>query len=97
MIRLDAGVPANSYVHSETGARMIPVELEPGQIGAMAEDLLFKRWGIDEDDHAQVQWIEYWLEAPGHDTPPEKRVHRSAHVFVKKPLSFEGVEGNVNG
>ena len=97
MIKLDAGVPANSYVHPETGVRMIPVELELGQISVMAEDLLYKRWGIEEDDRSQVQWIEYWLETPGNDTPIEKRVHRSAHVFVKKPLSFEGVEGKVNG
>lgn len=96
MIPLTVGAPSNSIV-GDNGVRQIPVELEPGVISFMDESLLFKRWGIDEDDRAQTQWIEYWLKVPTPDRPELKPVHRSAHVFVKQSLSLEATQGLLNG
>jgi hypothetical protein len=96
MIPLNPGPVPNSTVN-EQGVRMIPVELKPGVISELPEPMLFKRWGVEEDDRAQCQWIEYWLEAPTPDTPMSSRVHRSAHVFVKKSLELGGEQGTLNG
>ena len=46
--------------------------------GLMDESLLDKRTGIDEDDRARAEWVEYWLNG--------ELVHRSANIQLKKGL-----------
>jgi hypothetical protein len=96
MLPLNVGAPPNAFLDDQ-GVLMIPVELEPGVISALPESALYKRWGIDEDDRAQAQWVEYWLEVPTPETDLSKRVHRSVHVFTKKSLELGATEGSING
>jgi hypothetical protein len=96
MIGIESFSPPNSFVDAD-GQRMIPVELERGVISSLPETQLFKRWGIEEDSLSQVQWIEYWLEAPSSPPDLSRRVHRSAHVFVKQALELGASQGVING
>lgn len=65
--------------------------------GPQDEADLEKREGADENDNEIATWVEYWMrrdgpcEEPGHDmtiSSPEdgywERVHRSAHVTLKR-------------
>ena len=46
--------------------------------GLLDESLLDKRTGVDEDDRARAEWVEYWLNG--------ELVHRSANIQIKKGL-----------
>ena len=46
--------------------------------GDMDESRLEKRTGVDEDDRARAEWVEYWLNG--------ELVHRSANIQIKKGL-----------
>lgn len=48
--------------------------------GDMDEALLEKRTGVDEDDRARSEWVEYWKDG--------ELVHRSVNVTIKKGLEF---------
>ncbi|WP_105133464.1 hypothetical protein [Burkholderia sp. BE12] len=56
---------------------MIPVEID-GQITEMDEADLLKLEGHFEDENEIVWWVQYHLPKNG------DRVHRSAHVHMKK-------------
>jgi hypothetical protein len=43
--------------------------------GPIDESLLEKRDGIDDNETAFVEWVEYWLDG--------ELVHRSAHAHMK--------------
>lgn len=68
---------------------MITVDLGDGVIREMDEALLQKRTGIDEDERAKIDWVEYYLE--------EKLVHRSAHISLKKGIELNLETGQING
>jgi hypothetical protein len=53
--------------------------------GDMDEALLTKREGVDEDDRARAEWVEYWKD--------EELVHRSVHVALKKGVEFNLEQG----
>jgi hypothetical protein len=46
----------------------------------MDESLLEKKEGFVDNDNEYTTWVEYWLEG--------ELVHRSAHVQLKKAVSF---------
>ena len=48
--------------------------------GEMDESLLEKKEGSVDNDNEYTTWVEYWLEG--------ELVHRSAHVQLKKAVSF---------
>ena len=48
--------------------------------GPMDESLLDKRVGVDEDDRARAEWVEYWLNG--------ELVHRSANIQLKKGIEL---------
>ena len=48
--------------------------------GDMDESLLEKREGSVDNDIEMTTWVEYWHEG--------ELVHRSAHVTLKKPVTF---------
>lgn len=101
LLNLTVGTPLNAVVErfaDGTVARvMIPVQLGPDEpITTMDEKLLFKRWGIDEDERAQAQWIEYWLEIPDASRPDLKPVHRSVHIEHKLGLQVGGETGRIS-
>jgi hypothetical protein len=52
--------------------------------GDMDESLLKKKEGSVDNDIESTTWVEYWLE--------DELVHRSAHVTLKQPATFAGVE-----
>jgi hypothetical protein len=52
----------------------------------MDEALLTKREGVDEDDRARAEWVEYWKD--------EELVHRSVHVALKKGVEWNLELGN---
>jgi hypothetical protein len=52
--------------------------------GDMDDTLLEKREGTVDNDNELTTWVEYWLEG--------ELVHRSAHVTLKKALTFAGAE-----
>lgn len=45
-------------------------------LGEMDESLLEKRTGVDEDDRARAEWVEYWKD--------DTLVHRSVHLAIKQ-------------
>lgn len=49
--------------------------------GEMDESLLEKRTGVDEDDRARAEWVEYWKDG--------EIVHRSVNMALKKGLEFD--------
>ena len=55
--------------------------------GDRDEATLDKREGVNEDERAREEWIEYWDGA--------RLVHRSAHVFLKQPLGIEAALGRI--
>lgn len=55
--------------------------------GDMDEALLEKRTGIDEDDRARAEWVEYWKDG--------ELVHRSASIAIKKGLEFNIETGRI--
>lgn len=57
--------------------------------GQMDEALLEKRTGIDEDDRARIEWVEYWLEG--------EMVHRSASIAIKKGVVYPFSQGVLGG
>ena len=48
--------------------------------GEMDEALLEKKEGSVDNDNESTTWVEYWLEG--------ELLHRSAHVQLKKTVSF---------
>ena len=46
----------------------------------MDESLLEKHTGVDEDDRARAEWVEYWLNG--------ELVHRSANIRLKKGIEL---------
>jgi hypothetical protein len=48
--------------------------------GEMDETLLEKKEGFVDNDNEYTTWVEYWLD--------DELVHRSAHVQLKKPVTF---------
>jgi hypothetical protein len=50
--------------------------------GEMDESLLEKREGSVDNEIEMTTWVEYWLDG--------ELVHRSAHVTLKKPVTFGG-------
>lgn len=50
--------------------------------GEMDESLLDKKEGSVDNENEFTTWVEYWLNG--------ELVHRSAHVTLKKPVSFGG-------
>jgi hypothetical protein len=48
--------------------------------GDMDESLLTKREGVDEDDRAQAEWVEYWKD--------DELVHRSVHIALKRGIEW---------
>lgn len=65
---------------------LIPVQLAPGEpIIQMDDSLLIKRTGTVDDDIERTTWVEYWL--------GDVRVHRSAHVTLKKNINAEPIVG----
>jgi hypothetical protein len=48
--------------------------------GEMDEALLEKRTGVDEDDRARAEWVEYWKDV--------ELVHRSVAITLKKGLEL---------
>ncbi len=48
--------------------------------GEMDEALLEKREGNVDNDNEYTTWVEYWIDG--------ELVHRSAHVQLKKAVSF---------
>jgi hypothetical protein len=57
--------------------------------GLMDESLLQRREGIDEDDRARSEWIEYWDGA--------ELVHRSVHIAIKQGIEMNIEQGQLNG
>ena len=57
--------------------------------GDMDESRLEKRTGVDEDDRARAEWVEYWLNG--------ELVHRSANIRLKKGLVHYMTQGNFCG
>jgi hypothetical protein len=66
---------------------MILVEIN-GERSEMDESLLFKRWGMQDDEYTRVDWVEYYL--------PHSMlmVHRSAHATVHKLPPSESAAGH---
>ena len=60
---------------------LIPVEIN-GQLTEMDDALLERRDVHDENENEIVNAVEYWLDGA--------RVHRSAHVHLKKALFSVG-------
>lgn len=52
--------------------------------GEMDDSLLEKKEGVVDNDNETATWVEYWLEG--------ELVHRSAHVTLKKPLTYVAAE-----
>jgi hypothetical protein len=52
--------------------------------GEMDDSLLEKREGVVDNDNENAAWVEYWLDG--------ELVHRSAHVTLKKPLTYSVAE-----
>jgi len=52
--------------------------------GDMDDSLLVKQEGVVDNDNERTTWVEYWLEG--------ELVHRSAHVTLKKALTFASAE-----
>lgn len=52
--------------------------------GDMDDSLLERKDGSFEDDNELTTWVEYWKDA--------ELVHRSAHVTLKKPLTYVAAE-----
>jgi hypothetical protein len=50
----------------------------------MDDSLLEKKEGVVDNDDEYTTWVEYWLEG--------ELVHRSAHVTLKKPLTYVAAE-----
>jgi len=50
----------------------------------MDDSLLERKDGSFEDDNELTTWVEYWKDA--------ELVHRSAHVTLKKPLTYVAAE-----
>ena len=44
--------------------------------GPIDESLLEKQCGVDDNENARIEWVEYWLEG--------ELVHRSANAHMKK-------------
>lgn len=57
--------------------------------GPMDEALLEKRTGVDEDDRARAEWVEYWHKG--------ELVHRSASIAIKKGIEWNVEQGVFNG
>jgi hypothetical protein len=55
--------------------------------GEMDEAQLTKREGVDEDDRARAEWVEYWKES--------ELVHRSVSIQLKKGIEFNLEQGLV--
>ena len=52
--------------------------------GEMDDSLLERKDGTFEDDNELTTWVEYWKDG--------ELVHRSAHVTLKKPLTYTAAE-----
>ena len=52
--------------------------------GDMDDSLLERKDGTFENDNELTTWVEYWKDA--------ELVHRSAHVTLKKPLTYVAAE-----
>ena len=52
--------------------------------GEMDDSLLERKDGTFEDDNELTTWVEYWKDG--------ELVHRSAHVTLKKPLTYVAAE-----
>ena len=52
--------------------------------GLMDESLLLKKTGVDEDDRARSEWVEYW--------DGEELVHRSVAISIKKGIMINIVQ-----
>jgi len=52
--------------------------------GEMDDSLLEKKEGVVDNDDEYTTWVEYWLDG--------ELVHRSAHVTLKKPLTYVAAE-----
>ena len=50
-------------------------------LGLIDESLCEKRTGVDEDDRARAEWVEYWLNG--------ELVHRSANIQLKKGHEYK--------
>jgi hypothetical protein len=50
----------------------------------MDDSLLERKDGTFEDDNELTTWVEYWKDG--------ELVHRSAHVTLKKPLTYTAAE-----
>jgi len=48
--------------------------------GDMDTSTLDKREGVDEDERARAEWVEYWLE--------DELVHRSVNIALKQGHEF---------
>lgn len=72
----------------------INVQLLPdGPITQLDEELLIKKEGVVDNDIEFTTWVEYRLAS---DPAAERAIHRSAHVTLKKPVTFaEGIAGDI--
>ena len=56
--------------------------------GEMDDSLLERKDGTFEDDNEITTWVEYWLDG--------ELVHRSAHVQLKKAVTFSAEAASFN-
>ena len=57
--------------------------------GMMDEALLKKCTGVDEDDRARAEWVEYW--------DGDELVHRSVNIALKQGAEMIAEQGVMNG
>jgi len=57
--------------------------------GPMDEAALEKRTGVDEDERARAEWVEYWHEG--------ELVHRSVNLAIKQGIELNVEQGVFNG
>ena len=57
-------------------------------LGMIAVATLTRKSGVEEDDRARIEWVEYY-----HPSRVE-HVHRSVHVALKQGLGIEGLLGS---
>ncbi len=57
--------------------------------GMMDESLLEKRTGVDEDERARAEWVEYWKGG--------ELVHRSVNIAIKQGIEMKLEQGSLCG
>jgi len=69
---------------------LIPVKLGDAEPIVMMDDsLLVKKDGVVDNEDEHTTWTEYWL--------GDLRVHRSAHVTLKKMPAMFGEAARIGG